>query len=527
MSIPRPPLPHPNCYWIPGERILAGEYPGTPDPAATASRLELLLRAGVDSFIDLTESGELSPYEVVLRTVLGRSAEAVHYRRIPVRDLDVPGPATMREILDTIESEHAQGRTVYVHCWGGVGRTGTVVGCLLVRRGQTGEAALLHLEELWRGVEKRHRYPRSPETDEQRRFVREWREDSHAPAPRSSRLVQGCLLGGAVGDALGAPVEFMSLTEIRTRYGANGLQDLDHAYGRVGAITDDTQMALFTAEGLLRAVCRARRGKQCSVPRVVHHAYLRWLHTQGEPWNPARGELDGWLVRVRELHSQRAPGATCLAALRLWRPGSMDQPWNDSKGCGGIMRAAPAGLVGDNDPFRLGCEVAALTHGHPTGYLAAGCHSAMVADLINGATVLEAAEHAMGLLRGYARHQECVDALAAALQLYRAGKSGADQVERLGQGWVAEEALGIAVFSALAAADDFAAGVRLAVNHGGDSDSVGCIAGNLLGARLGLEAIPPAWLAQLELRPEIQQIADDLCALYSPDDAWLARYPDW
>lgn len=119
--------------------------------------------------------------------------------------------------------------------------------------------------------------------------------------------VRGCLLGGPVGDALGAPVEFLSLEQIRARYGPDGIADFDTAYGRLGAITDDTQMTLFTAEGLLGAICRGKREGTVDTPSVVHHAYLRWLRTQGDPHDPSGGELDGRLVRLPELHHSRAP----------------------------------------------------------------------------------------------------------------------------------------------------------------------------------------------------------------------------
>ena len=149
---------------------------------------------------------------------------------------------------------------------------------------------------------------------------------------------RGCLLGGAVGDALGAPVEFMKLDAIRKRFGPKGIQDFIPAYGKLGAITDDTQMTMFTAEGMLRAFVRARmRGIGPVFPSVTARAYLRWLLTQGfqcdaEPVD----KPSGWLIEHRELFDRRVPGNTCLAALReMKRPG--DPASNDSKGCGGVM----------------------------------------------------------------------------------------------------------------------------------------------------------------------------------------------
>lgn len=339
--------------------------------------------------------------------------------------------------------------------------------------------------------------------------------------------VRGCLLGGAVGDALGAPVEFMSIQEIRARYGPQGIADFDTAYGKVGAITDDTQMTLFTAEGLLRASTRWSQRGICHVPSVIFNAYRRWLHTQSltEPGFDT-ALLDGWLVTIPELHARRAPGRTCVTALQSGKAGTTTDPINGSKGCGGVMRAAPAGLVGGN-AFSLGCESAALTHGHPSGWLAAGALADIVEQVVRGASLEDAIAYAMRLLRDAPEGHECVRAVGRAVDLVSAGPPSPDIVHQLGGGWTAEDALAIAVYCALAAGDDFEAGVRLAVNHDGDSDSTGAITGNILGARLGIDAIPRRWLERLELRAAIEQVADDLVAITSDDDDMAARYPGW
>lgn len=530
------PRPLPNCYWLPESHLLAGEYPGALKPEEAARKLQLLCEAGVNTFIDLTQPGELEPYESVLCDLGGSAADSCRYYRMPERDLDVPSPEVMHAILDLIESEHARGRTVYLHCWGGVGRTGTVVGCYLVRQGLSGKEALQRIATLWKVMEKRRRTPRSPETHAQREFVLGWAEHE-ARRKRPSRPTQGtrrrkefyrgCLLGGAVGDALGAPVEFMKLEEIRSRYGPHGITEFSSVYGKLGAITDDTQMTLFTAEGLLRAKCRASHKGVCSIESVVHHAYLRWLRTQGGQPSKELEPPDGWLFGVRELHACRAPGNTCLSALSAPEPGTREEPRNDSKGCGGVMRMAPAGLVQDADSFELGCDLAALTHGHPSGYLAAGAFAAIIRELIEGRSLLEAVETAMARLATCRSHEECTAALRAALAQWNAGSPSAERMGRLGKGWVAEEALAIGVYCALAAGDDFSAGVRLAVNHGGDSDSTGAIAGNLLGAAHGVEAIPRRWLDKLELREEIEAVADDMLTWFRDDEAWWRRYPGW
>jgi len=390
-------------------------------------------------------------------------------------------------------------------------------------------------------AEARHAYDRAveiemaggEETDADERLARLDRG-----GPTSESRVRGCFLGGAVGDALGAPIEFESIREIRARFGPDGLRDYAPAYGVRGAITDDTQMTLFTAEGVLRAFTRASAKGICHPPSVVDHAYARWLATQGERstrWNV--DEPDGWLVAVRALHARRAPGNTCLSALSQSDAGTRRAPLNDSKGCGGVMRAAPAGLVGSGamgDPFQLGCDVAALTHGHPSGFLAAGVLAELVSRLLDGELLEEALEPVLLRLAVEPEHEELHGALRRAIDLADDDPElTPEDVESLGAGWVAEEALAIAVFVALSA-NSFEEGVLAAVNHSGDSDSTGAIAGNLLGAMYGVEAIPSAWLDGLELRDEIESLVDDWLRCFwssEPIDvsaaAWWDRYPGW
>lgn len=344
---------------------------------------------------------------------------------------------------------------------------------------------------------------------------------------RRDRVI-GCILGGAVGDALGAPVEFMSLREIRDRYGNNGIQELDIAYGRVGAITDDTQMTLFTAEGLIRAQSRYRDRGICNPASVVYRAYLRWLKTQGytDPALPYFDTAPGWLVGVHELHSRRAPGNTCISALASGQMGTREGPINTSKGCGTVMRVAPVGLIDARDPFALGCETAALTHGHITGQLAAGALALIVHLLLESHSLDDAIAATLDRLSTETGNEETTTAIRRAVALAESDVAPiAETVEHLGGGWIAEEAIAIALFCALVAKDDFAYGVGLAVNHTGDSDSTGAIAGNLLGAKLGTDAIPSRWLDQLDLREVIQTVAEDLATWYRDDEVWRDRYP--
>lgn len=359
---------------------------------------------------------------------------------------------------------------------------------------------------------------------------------------------RGCLLGGSVGDALGASVEFMNLAEIQRQHGADGIRDYAMAYGRLGAITDDTQMTLFTADGMLRGHVRASmRGIGPVFASVTSHAYLRWLLTQGSRSEALVENLrPGWLFGHRELFSRRAPGNTCISALQGLRAFD-ERASNDSKGCGGVMRVAPVGMFMANwldngeavdqrltQTFELACQIAAITHGHPTGQLAAGVFAVVVAQILHGLPLLAAVDCAKAALRRHTGHAETLAAIEHAQTLAATRPDQTAAVRELGEGWVAEEALAIGLYCALCARD-FESGVVLAVNHDGDSDSTGAITGHLLGAIRGAESIPDRWLAPLELREVIEAMADDLATVRewrvgeyenSPEsDFYCDRYP--
>ncbi|SDM55803.1 ADP-ribosylglycohydrolase family protein [Nonomuraea jiangxiensis] len=334
--------------------------------------------------------------------------------------------------------------------------------------------------------------------------------------------VRGCLLGGAIGDALGAPIEFLSLRQIRRDHGEQGLSGYATTWrGRSALVTDDTQMTLFTLEGLLNSrptQTGAAHQDGGTTTAAVREAYLRWLDTQehsapppaDRPHRTGRLREEGWL------YSRRAPGNACLSGLRrpfpgpspLGRPGPVNP---DSKGCGTVMRSAPFGLVTTDAraAFETAAACAQITHGHPTGYLAAGAFAAVVAGLMAGAALEPAVLRALELLAACPAHEETSTALDAAVKLAAQGAPTPERVESLGGAWVAEEALAIGVYCALAEPSVERA-LLLSVNHSGDSDSTGSVCGNLLGALHGAAALPAAWLAPLEGRETIERLAAEL-----------------
>lgn len=344
--------------------------------------------------------------------------------------------------------------------------------------------------------------------------------------------IYGCLLGGACGDALGAPVEFLSLAQISDRYGPQGISEFDEAYGALGTITDDTQMTLFTVEGLIRAVIRMDLKGLGNPAATVHHAYMRWLATQDEPFEhlSSSDQLDGWLIRETRFWARRAPGNTCLSALRAAR-GFADPARNNSKGCGTVMRDAPFGFMGLNNAeyaFDLAAATARTTHGHPSASFSSGALAAIIAALADGKDLRSAVECALSLLRGRPDAREVQNALEHAVELSMA-PDWRSQLPRLGEGWVAEEALAIAVLCALAT-DNSRDAIIAAVNHSGDSDSTGAVTGNMVGTLRGPASLPNGWVELVELRDVIGTLARDFTAIVErradPEALW-ERYPGW
>ena len=343
--------------------------------------------------------------------------------------------------------------------------------------------------------------------------LKAWKElDENLRGPARHDAVRGCLLGGAVGDALGAPVEFMSAKEIRRQYGKNGVTGFVEFPDGTGAITDDTQMTLFTAEGILQAHAGGTGKEACDPVAVMRNAYRRWLKTQGgrvPETTPGEALSSGWLIRERQLFSGRAPGNTCISALEI--PAELEKAPNKSKGCGTVMRMAPAGLFFDPvEAYGYGCRFSALTHGHPTGITAGGALAMLIAELLAGKPLEEALEIVLGSLHGKPDAAET----AAALRKAREAKD----ISELGEGWIAEEALAVGVFCALKHPWGFRAGVLEAVNIDGDSDSTGAIAGNILGVINGESAIPADWRYRLREREIVSRMADDLWKSFEADE---------
>lgn len=332
---------------------------------------------------------------------------------------------------------------------------------------------------------------------------------------------KGCLIGGAIGDALGYPVEFLRADEIFDKYGPDGIQEFHLSKGKA-LISDDTQMTLFTASGLLQ--CSDRVGEdgimdQCRT--FVRLAYLKWLETQEGSDDFHGNHEHSWLMDIPELYNLRAPGTTCLSALEEGGQGTVENPLNTSKGCGGVMRVAPVGLFLPKfcEDIKLvdaaGAEMAAITHGHSLGYIPAAALVHIIAGCVFSEDSLEdivwdAVETIDELYSDDAHIDEFHNIMDKAVELAHMDMDDLEAIGKLGEGWVAEETLAIAVYCCLKYEDDFESAVVAAVNHDGDSDSTGAVTGNILGAYLGYNEIPEKYIDNLELKDVILKMAEVL-----------------
>ena len=329
-----------------------------------------------------------------------------------------------------------------------------------------------------------------------------WKGDLERPG-----RIHGLLLGGAIGDALGAPVEFWGSDRI-ARELPDGLRDfIPSGYGpELGLVTDDTQMTLFTLEALLRF------DVEMLVDPItdLHRSYLEWWDTQCLTEPPADAE-PGTLRAEAWLYARRAPGTTCSAALAASRDRLGTPASNNSKGCGAVMRSAPFGLVPVPDGPQLAWAGAALTHGHPTGQVSSAAFARLINSLLGGESLVDAVEDALMCACAFPGGAETQAALQAAIDLAASDQLPSQAlVESLGGAWIGAEALAIGVYCALVypERDQILDALSLAVCHGGDSDSTGAICGNILGAMHGADALPAHLVEAVEGRDLIQRLAE-------------------
>ena len=339
--------------------------------------------------------------------------------------------------------------------------------------------------------------------------------------------IRGSLIGGAIGDALGYPVEFIySFEGIQSRYGEKGITRLDTYQHWLGeeeqtgkaVVSDDTQMTLYTANGLLNAV-----GQNIPFKQGICSAYIEWYLIQ--TGKKSSKYHDCWISDVPALNARRAPGNTCMSSLdTIYRGG---EPENNSKGCGGVMRIAPIPLYGVVEKCMsvaevdcLAADAAEITHKHPLGFIPAALMAHVIYRLAldeqpSREGLKQYIREGMSMMKKlYPQNPDDLrsfeDLIERAIMRSYIKDPDVHNIELLGGGWVGDEALAIAFYCALKHFDSFEDAMIAAVNHGGDSDSTGAVTGNILGAAVGYEAVPQFFKDDLEMHDLILHMADDL-----------------
>lgn len=345
--------------------------------------------------------------------------------------------------------------------------------------------------------------------------------------------IRGCLIAGAAGDALGYPVEFKGEKSIFALYGKSGITEYDiDSQTKKAVVSDDTQMTLFTAEGLLEWA----RNRKIGLPaHFVNLAYQDWLLTQSVSYKESselKFSFDD-LKNVPELFRLRAPGNTCLSAAEIRMKNSMHgknpdsyikDHINNSKGCGGIMRTAPMSLISTDMTLEqtdiMAAELAAITHGNSLGFMP----SAVLADIIQHLMDTDDPDdlrqiiiNAKDTVRRLFPDDSNIDKLCGIIDLSVMLTENEDDdltnIHRIGEGWVAEETLGIAIYCSLKYRRDLSKALIVSVNHNGDSDSTGAVTGNFLGTLVGFDNIDEKWKTDLEMSDVIISMADRLAEI--------------
>ncbi len=499
----RPP-PLPNSYWVVPDRLLAGEYPAASSDDATQERLQLLLAAGIDCFIDLTEPGERDPYQFLLPGPDSPQA-MVHIRR-PIRDHGLPEtPAQMEEILDKLDSALAEGRSVYLHCRAGVGRTNLVVGCWLASGGLTGEAALERLNELWRASARSQSWPSVPETAAQREYVRHWRSSRRraadvpqpvpvgaglpatqltpAPASGDSRdRHRGLLLGLAIGDAIGQPARGQRAGAISVGDTLAGGGPLDLP---AGAWSDKAAMALCLAESF------ADQKGMDAADQVER--YRRWQRE-------GRWTSTGQCVGI-------SPATARALAMAQWTgnpfSGSHDPAHADAEP---LARIGPAVAFAAGNPqeaveFAVGC--ARVTHQAPLTLDAVRYFAALLAGALAGAGKEKLLSPYFAPVPGF------WDSIVlkprvndVALGSWRRSKPRA----AVTPSHAAADTLEAALW-AFERGSSPAECLAIAASLGGEADITAAIVGELAGAHYGAAAFPESLRASVARGDEIEDLA--------------------
>lgn len=495
-----------NSYVVASSCLVAGEYPGSPpstSPSVATAKIGSFLDAGITAFLDLTDPADgLADYApALLQMASARGIEVTHERMI-IRDNGICDATHMNRILDVIDSHLAEGRRVYVHCWGGVGRTGMVVGCWLVRHGRDGEEALREVGALFRTVSAKkvqdHAGWGSPQTEPQRDVVRGWQAQSHtAEKSRGTNwtgFIQsvsaldrylGAMLGLASGDALGTTLEFSS---------PGSFEPLTDMVGggpfhlKPGQWTDDTSMALCLAESLV----------ECDGfdPLDQMRRYVRW-RDEGY-WSSTGVCFDVGNVVNGAIWAFRQTGDAFSGPVQ-----------ENTAGNGSLMRLAPVPLFFVHDAelaIRMAAESSRTTHGATIAIDACRYFAGLLVAALNGVPKQDLLSDHFSPVAGLWNRESLHPAVAVVAAGSFRRKS--PPAIKGGKGYVVDTLE--AALWAFATTSDFASGALAAVNLGGDADTSGAVYGQLAGAYYGAKAIPESWLGRIALGEKIAGMTTSL-----------------
>ena len=346
--------------------------------------------------------------------------------------------------------------------------------------------------------------------------------------------IRGAMIGCAAGDALGYPVKVLSEAAIVERYGLRGITAYDLDENGTARITADTQLMLLSANAILFAHTRGTlRGVMAPVYTYFPYFYMDWYRLQTEK-QPQRARC-GWINAYPTLSAKRALSPTVEEVTASEKFGSMDEPINDSKGSACLLRAVPIGLSYFHDPAEildLGANTAALTHGHELAWMSSAALALIVSHIIHTELpIIEAVNKTLPVLHdtfpdSRKAVNELLSSIWSARPLATSASSDQDAIHALGEGWIANEALAIGILCALRYENDIAGAMTFAANHGGNSNTTAAIAGMLVGARIGFNAIPDRFVDRLELVDVILELADDVTT-DCPMSDWGPSNPVW
>ncbi len=483
-------LPFTQSYWVFHRKFLAGCYPGDRHPRQMDIKLWGLVRSGITRVINLMEADEKdhsgSPfvdYTAALSDLAARSGRCIRCDQFPIPAMSTPTPAVMKQVLSALNEELAAGGTVYLHCWGGKGRTGTVVGCYLVESGITdGRGALDRIESLTSHA--RIFFRRTPQTPEQCNFVLNWIPSEIVSGPSSEDRHRGCLLGLAIGDSVGTNLEHRpsDTCEPLTKMIGGGPFEF-----RRGEWADNTSMAFCLAESLLEC--------EGFDPWDQMERYVQWwmnghLSVTGRCFdigNSVSGALHRFLLTENPFSGSTDP---------------------NTAGNGSIARLAPVVIFFCSNPAKaihFAEESSRTTHGAAAAVDGCRYLAALILGALRGTNKEELLSQRFCPVAGYWEKQPlhpAVDEIAAGSFKRK------HPPEIRGTGNVVDSLE--AALWAFHQSDNFRSGCLLAANLGDDADTTSAVYGQIAGAFYGASRIPEFWLSHVKWRPRIQEIANRL-----------------